>query len=141
MKPELDVCRASALKRINAIIPHHCMDHSGCSVEDCFVIKKRREHINSHRVIYEDSNLTEEQIIELHADAIAKLHAENGRFRGKHMSMGKKGQQVVMHEITKRLDFNSIDRVATLSFMLLAIGMSNLQKNVIIIRTIHNPIL
>eukprot|EP00985_Skeletonema_marinoi_P018417 scaffold10289_cov75-Skeletonema_marinoi.AAC.1 len=115
MKPELDVRRASALKRINAIVPHHCMDHSGCSVEDCFVIKRRREHINSHRVIDKDSELTDEQIIELHTDAIAKLHAENGRFRGKHMSMGKEGQQVVMHEITKRLDFNSIDRVATLS--------------------------
>ena len=62
-----------------------------------------------------NSTKSDEEIIEESAAEVAELHAKNGRFRGKHMSMGKKGQAAVMKEITDRLDFDSIDRVATIS--------------------------
>jgi DNA-binding PadR family transcriptional regulator len=45
----------------------------------------------------------------------SKDHATNGRFKGKHMSMGAKGQAKVQEVVTKRLDLDNIDRVSTAS--------------------------
>lgn len=57
--------------------------------------------------------LSEEEIVELRAADISKDHAKNGRFNGKHMSMGVKSQSKVIEVLSKRLDLSNIDRVAT----------------------------
>jgi hypothetical protein len=57
--------------------------------------------------------LSEEEIVELRAADISKDHAKNGRFNGKHMSMGVKSQSKVIEVVSKRLDLSNIDRVAT----------------------------
>lgn len=108
----LNSAREAAIKRINAIIPHHCNDHSSCSREDCFVITQQRHYINLHRSMNPQSRLTDDDIIEQHRTEIAQDHAKNGRFKGKHMSMGAKGQAIVQSVISSRLDAKNIDRVA-----------------------------
>eukprot|EP00986_Skeletonema_menzelii_P015095 scaffold11045_cov138-Skeletonema_menzelii.AAC.1 len=112
LEGKLNVAREAAMKRINAIIPHHCNDHSSCGRADCYVIKRQRHYINLHNATHPQSGLTEEAIIEKHQTDIAIDHKDNGRFNGKHMSMGKKGQAKVQAVISSRLDGKNIDRVA-----------------------------
>jgi hypothetical protein len=62
--------------------------------------------------MHPQSLLTDKDIIEQHRTEIANDHAKNGRFKGKHMSMGAKGQAIVQSVINSRLDAKNIDRVA-----------------------------
>ncbi len=112
LKEKVDECRKDAMARIEAIIPHHCNDHSGCFHEECQVIRLQRQYINQFKAMNPGSQLTDEEIIKQHAAEIAKDHATKGRFKGKNMDMGEVGQAKVFGEISKRLDLKNIDRVA-----------------------------
>lgn len=112
MNEKLKVAREATMTRISAIIPHHCNDHSTCSRVDCYVKTRERHYLHLYRSANRQSSLTDEAIIQQHATQVAKDHADNGRFRGKHMSMGKQGQRLVHSVISTRLDEKNIDRVA-----------------------------
>ena len=87
--------RKKCLKRIDAVVMHHCGDHSKCKWSDvCGYTKIKTEN----------PSWTEAQI---HAE-----HAKTGRFHGKAMGLSHHGIAVLKRVLFKRFDGESIDRVA-----------------------------
>ena len=107
--------RNYAMKRIKAIIPHHCGNHEDCSYDDCNMVRLERHFIAKYRVEFEgtaNEKVSDEDIIRMHKQDILREYAKLARFHGEVMSMGKKGQEKVANEIFKRLDETNINRVA-----------------------------
>jgi len=108
----LDECRDNAIKRLSYIVPHHCGDHTTCLYSECKFVQLERHFVAKYNVEFPEKKATQEEIKEDHRSDILQEYAKISRFNGKVMSMGKRGQDTVYKEITKRLDATNIDRVA-----------------------------
>ncbi|KAL7547979.1 hypothetical protein ACHAWF_017085 [Thalassiosira exigua] len=106
-----------ALVRIDTCIHHHCNDHEYCHSTDCLYRRTEMHCVAKYRVEVE-GNVSKEnakpsdEILELQRDKIDEHYANNSRFSGMGMSMGKTGRAKVKNEITKRLDKSNIAKVS-----------------------------
>jgi len=92
----LDSKREECLARIQAVIPHHCGDHSGCYENMCGYTDLKKEH----------PEWSDEQV--------AEEYAMNSRFHGKYMSLSNAGVKELQRIIQSNVDISNIDRVALL---------------------------
>lgn len=95
----------NALAKVDSIIPHHCGDHSLCSAEDCLFLQLRR-HVQAQKRALGTS--VSEASIDKEA---VQLHAEQGRFRGRYLSLSEQGRRKIAHEIQTRLNRSTIEKV------------------------------
>ncbi len=87
--------RTKCLKRIRAVIPHHCGDHSKCEWDDvCGFLKIKNEN----------PTWTLDQVL--------AQYAKKGRFNGKKMGLSHHGIHVLQRVLFKRFDAKSVDRVS-----------------------------
>ena len=101
---ELNQSRQRCLKRIDAIVPHHCGDHRKCDEACCLYLQIKRRLIVRKQT-------TGESFCREDIDA---LYAKEGRFRGKFMSMDKESMAKVANVIRSRVDKMNVDRIALL---------------------------
>ena len=87
-----------------SIVPHHCGDHTLCSVSDCLYLQLEQ------KVRQELDAASPETIREV----VAERYAKQSRFKGKLLSLNKAGQKKVSEVITKRLNEGNIERIAEL---------------------------
>ena len=112
---ELEKQRKRCLRRIDAVIHHHCGDHERCEPADCLYRRIENHHVCKYRAEKQDKQKepkSRSQILAFNEQKIDEDYAANSRFSGISMSMGKKGRAKLKQEITKRLDEKNIDRVA-----------------------------
>lgn len=96
-KPHIgdDAERTKCLRRINAIVPHHCGKHHRCEWEEvCGYLK-----IKNNNPTWTETQIQEE-------------YARTGRFGGKVMGLSQHGINAIKKVLFKRFDTKSIDRVA-----------------------------
>ena len=112
----LEKLRDQTLAHIDAMVDHHCGDHSKCNTKDCLYLRLQNHHYAKYCTEHEDDvkekKLTYKQIIVLREDKINEDYARQSRFKGMTMSISNIGRAKIRKEITKRLDKKNIDRVA-----------------------------
>ena len=113
-KSKIDKLRAFYIERIANVIPHHCGDHSNCRADDCVMLQIQRKVISKHRPEEKacDTKLSDKEWLYHYKSEINTRHDKQSRLKGKIMNMGKDGQDLVLKEVTKRLNESNVDRVA-----------------------------
>ncbi|EJK46210.1 hypothetical protein THAOC_35133, partial [Thalassiosira oceanica] len=111
--------RDAALNDIDAIVPHHCGDHSSCGdqckykeIENSYISKYKESPPAGREGLNPENKEDRAKIAKLYEADIKSDYAKEARFRGATMSMSKAGQAKVKKVISQRLDKSNIDRVS-----------------------------
>ena len=111
-KEKLAKGRERCLAGIDAVVHHHCGDHSHCCSSDCLYLQMESRHVAKYRATKDEMEKPRGEILDLVRDDVNEAYAAEARFRGMTMSMGEKGRAKILKEIHSRLDAKNVDRVA-----------------------------
>lgn len=92
----VEIERKECIKIINAIVPHHCGDHSACNISVCKFLQIKKECAG-----WTDQQVKEE-------------HAKGSRFKGRYMALSTRGTAVLQEIFLSRFKEGNVDRVAKL---------------------------
>jgi hypothetical protein len=87
---------------IYAIVPHHCGDHTHCSLNNC-LFKQIKRRLESRKQAT-DEDWTMEDVI--------AIYAEESRFKGRTMSIGEAGCTKLVNEFKKRVKLSNVAHLA-----------------------------
>jgi hypothetical protein len=100
--------RDACLCAIDAIIPHHCGDHSLCTRSNC-LYKKLELDVGAYFAAMDQTATTKE-----FKQEVNHQYAEKARFKGVCMSISLEGRKKIAKVITSRVNEHNIDCIAEL---------------------------
>ena len=107
-KAKQDEQRERCLRRIEALIHHHCGDHEVCDAADCLYLRLENEIVAKYRAEKEGKDTINpkprSEILEANRHKVDEAYAKDSRFSGISMFIGKKGRSKAHGEISERLD-------------------------------------
>ena len=114
-KNDINKLNNTCFAAVHSIVPHHCGDHSKCTVDDCLYLQIKRDVSNEFKEkVSNGTTMPQDASNEVVAAEVNNRYSQQSRFKGVTMSMSSRAQDLVMHELLKRLTPDNIDSVAKL---------------------------